>query len=212
LTGAFEPIDQDMVTAVGCDGVLAKPFEPQLVIGRVKELLGKTRQPVPQVDLQLQPVHAASDASTYFDRLDAAFANMANAPHSEPKGKAVSVADEIDWFTSLSPAQAAPEPPPPAVFAPAAAPQFPPLADAFAAILAAEQSGQTAVASPAWVAATPAPTPAPEITDDILEEVTRRVLERMSDGVVRETVARIVSEVAERLIREEIDKIKGAIK
>src|SRR3989475_4553037 len=39
LTGAFEPIDQARASAAGCDGVLAKPFEPQLVIGRVKELL-----------------------------------------------------------------------------------------------------------------------------------------------------------------------------
>src|SRR6478672_3708436 len=39
LTGAFEPVDQAKATEVGCDGVLAKPFEPQLVIGRVKELL-----------------------------------------------------------------------------------------------------------------------------------------------------------------------------
>ena len=41
LTGAFEPIDQARAAAVGCDGVLAKPFEPQLVIGRVKELLAR---------------------------------------------------------------------------------------------------------------------------------------------------------------------------
>ena len=40
LTGAFEPVDQARAIAVGCDGVLAKPFEPQLVINRVKELLG----------------------------------------------------------------------------------------------------------------------------------------------------------------------------
>src|SRR6202140_2620367 len=41
LTGAFEPVDQARATAAGCDGVLAKPFEPQLVIARVKELLGR---------------------------------------------------------------------------------------------------------------------------------------------------------------------------
>ena len=40
LTGAFEPIDEARAAGAGCDGVLAKPFEPQAVIGRVKELLG----------------------------------------------------------------------------------------------------------------------------------------------------------------------------
>src|SRR4030095_15420523 len=39
LTGAFEPIDEARARAAGCDGVLVKPFEPQLVISRVKDLL-----------------------------------------------------------------------------------------------------------------------------------------------------------------------------
>ena len=43
LTGAFEPIDQVRATAAGSSDVLAKPFEPQMVINRVKELLGKKR-------------------------------------------------------------------------------------------------------------------------------------------------------------------------
>src|SRR5262245_62915053 len=78
LTGAFEPVDQVRATEVGCDGVLAKPFEPQLVIGRVKELLTRPAPapaaappaaaavvvpPVPQAQTE-----AADDE--YFDRLD----------------------------------------------------------------------------------------------------------------------------------------------
>jgi CheY-like chemotaxis protein len=39
LAGAFEPIDEERAQAVRCDGVLAKPFEPQLLISRVTELL-----------------------------------------------------------------------------------------------------------------------------------------------------------------------------
>ena len=41
LTGAFEPVDGDRATKSGCDAVLVKPFEPQEVIKRVRELLGK---------------------------------------------------------------------------------------------------------------------------------------------------------------------------
>ena len=44
LTGAFEPVDQARANEAGCDGVLAKPFEPQMVIGRVKELLARARR------------------------------------------------------------------------------------------------------------------------------------------------------------------------
>src|SRR3954453_14380293 len=43
LTGAFEPIDENRARAVGCDGVLVKPFDPQMVINRVKDLLAGRR-------------------------------------------------------------------------------------------------------------------------------------------------------------------------
>src|SRR5881397_4041201 len=41
LTGAFEPFDQERASRVGCDGFLAKPFEPQTLIAKVKELLSR---------------------------------------------------------------------------------------------------------------------------------------------------------------------------
>src|SRR4026209_944329 len=37
LTGAFEPVDEGRARTVGCDGVLVKPFEPQLAISRAPE-------------------------------------------------------------------------------------------------------------------------------------------------------------------------------
>src|SRR6187431_1064517 len=55
LTGAFEPIDQARAAAAGSSDVLAKPFEPQMVINRVKELLG--RKPVPSAP---QPTQMAA--------------------------------------------------------------------------------------------------------------------------------------------------------
>ena len=42
LTGAFEPFDEKRSATVGCDGFLAKPFEPQALVRKVKELLSKT--------------------------------------------------------------------------------------------------------------------------------------------------------------------------
>ncbi|MBI3491263.1 MAG: response regulator, partial [Acidobacteria bacterium] len=103
LTGAFEPVDQERAAEAGCDGVLAKPFEPQLVIARVRELLarsskspGQARAAVarPEASAALpQPAPAAPPASAppaaagssadktadYFDQLDAAFATLSNA-------------------------------------------------------------------------------------------------------------------------------------
>src|SRR5580765_818718 len=50
LTGAFEPFDQDRASRVGCDGFLAKPFEPQTLIAKVKDLLNQaaTRTVMPR--------------------------------------------------------------------------------------------------------------------------------------------------------------------
>ena len=45
LTGAFEPVDDDRAKQAGCDAVLVKPFEPQVVIKRVCELLGQAAAP-----------------------------------------------------------------------------------------------------------------------------------------------------------------------
>jgi CheY-like chemotaxis protein len=368
LTGAFEPVDQARANEAGCDGVLAKPFEPQLVIGRVRELLARPRaaaapasgpspaadarpasapvaratpsndtiwaqppaapRPVtPLVDAAIPAAKASpiprAELNDYFDRLDAAFSNLSSnepaaaaspalpKPPAEPPAPA---AADIDWFdlkTDPAPATNAWEAPPPAAAAPvdlppsfasprpaietpasldealsfappddrfapieestpvaentfaahpepvtddpfafvapaapaaatplAAAPvhaapieaprqaspvatppalelplphppALPSLPDAFAALLAAEQvNGEPA--ADLWPA-TPAPEPA-AIGDDVIEEVVRRVLDRLSDAVVRDAVAEATSKVAERLVREEIERIKASIR
>ena len=106
LTGAFEPIDEGRARAAGCDGVLVKPFEPQLVINRVKDLISGRRAPaqaqptpeppqpeaaaappfpppMPPAAEPQAPARASSPGSApagsiedYFDRLDAAFSSL----------------------------------------------------------------------------------------------------------------------------------------
>jgi CheY-like chemotaxis protein len=103
LTGAFEPVDQARAAASGSSDVFTKPFEPQMVINRVKELLGRKRSETPDASqtpptFPVQPARSgparppqvpagessgdAKDAGgsvsldDYFDQLDAAFANM----------------------------------------------------------------------------------------------------------------------------------------
>ena len=91
--------------------------------------------------------------------------------------------------------------------APAPAPisvPTPSLADAFTALLAAEQripgwSGTTQPRSQAG---------APVIPDGLVEELTRRVLDGATDRAVRDVVTDTVSQVAERLVRDEIERIK----
>ena len=44
LTGAFEPIDEARAQAVRCDGVLAKPFEPEAVVAKVRTLVMRSAE------------------------------------------------------------------------------------------------------------------------------------------------------------------------
>ncbi len=56
LTGAFEPFDQERAARVGCDGFLAKPFEPETLIAKVKDLLKKAApRPVSPPPLRTPP-------------------------------------------------------------------------------------------------------------------------------------------------------------
>ena len=224
LTGAFEPLDEERARKVGCDGVLVKPFEPQVVINRVRELLSGRRPVAPaaigsvaaqardrvidRLDAALAPPPASAEAprsgdalEDYFDRLDAAFANMGAPPGAsslesrredlsagigelhQPPPLATPVGE--DPMTSWDPDLTADEGPA----------RQPNLANAFAALLAAEE-GDTSVVFPAFAA--------PVVSDEMIEDIVGRVIARMSDSVVRQAV----TEVAERLVRQEIERIK----
>lgn len=47
LAGAFEPVDDARAQQVKCDGVLVKPFEPQQVVARVRELVNGVKDVMP---------------------------------------------------------------------------------------------------------------------------------------------------------------------
>jgi CheY-like chemotaxis protein len=233
LTGAFEPIDEARAKAVGCDGVLVKPFEPQMVINRVRDLLAgrrpaslwaagsassaaaaaaspKPERPGDSTDMA-EPHHpeqhevprSPESLDDYFDRLDAAFSEGGQQPAAgqapaQPRAHEPH-ADFGTWDIGLRepvrPAAEAAREPRPAAAEPATphVPEPPPLADAFAALLAAEQ--RIAPAAPA----------APAVGEEVIEDIVRRVVARMTDDAVRATVL----DVAERLVREEIERIKN---
>ncbi len=139
---------------------------------------------------------------------DGQTAGVAEAPVAEPAVAEPAATRE----ESVAAATTTPAPAPAIPVAPPAPPvelprisALPPLADAFAAILAAEQGEARTSAAANWPATTPS-------TDEIVEHVTRRVLDHLSDKVVRDAVSDIVSQIAERLVREEIERIKASIK
>ena len=206
LTGAFEPVDQGKAQATGCDGVLVKPFEPQHVIARVRELLHSVRgstarssgtatravADIPRPAERLAPPRAidppaaspaaagdnavdfglpARDADRggperslddYFDRLDAAFANIGSAPpdaaaapsEAGTRHEGPVLERDLDWFDS--PAQPAPASPP----APFSAPAAPPPEPAPAAEELPSYAVDVPPAGPPVVEPIPAPAPA----------------------------------------------------
>jgi CheY-like chemotaxis protein len=182
LTGAFEPVDEVKASGAGCDGVLAKPFEPHQVIGRVKELLSRPPRtsaaadvlPAAEAPLVVE-AHTPDPKSIddYFDQLDAAFSNLATRQPSTVE----SVPAEIDWFglkhaaPSTAPSVEVPLAPPaaseafespveeespsplPSIQAPAV--WMPPLGSASTSVLAPEPVAAPALSIP------PAPSTAP---------------------------------------------------
>ena len=225
LAGAFEPIDQAKAREVGSDGVITKPFEPQVVVTRVKELIDqRDRQktpiskgakaedaPAPSKPTAVPPpapappARVAKPEPTFPRAADPEPPAAPALPDLPPVPEPLELPTRPIWDIRGSVAQGEPVPAPmPLPVVPAAVPAAPPpqpapaprvtLANAFTALLAAEQQAQPSQPVPA------------AISEASIEDAVRRVLVRMTDDLVR----RIVVDTAERLIREEIDRIKNA--
>jgi CheY-like chemotaxis protein len=199
LTGALQPVDEARAREAGCAGVLVKPFEPHMVIAKVRELL--ERRPgaagTPPADVIPPPAtedspadallnappspHAPQQSSDdYFAELDAAFASL-SSEGQPPAGPPIGAPARMET--------PAPQPRRPAEHT---------MADAFAALLALEQ-GQTASKTPEeWPAA----------LTGIVDEIAHRIAEQVTERVVRDLAPEIVSRVAERVVREEIDRLR----
>jgi CheY-like chemotaxis protein len=214
LTGAFEPVDPETARDLGCEGVLTKPFEPHVVVRRVRELLSTIAARAPEaarsasvllpppvavrpvvsvpapVPIELVTPAGLSPLDQYFEQLDQAITARAFS-RPAPERKPAPVADH----------------PTPDAAAEAIGGGL--MADAFSALLADEESDAPDPAA----AVRPLLAQAQARVDEaaIVERVVRRVLTELTDRVVRERVPEIVSQVAERLVLEEIERIKRNI-
>jgi len=238
LTGAFEPVDEVRARAVGCDGVLVKPFEPQMVISRVRDLLAGQRETPSHPPIGATSIRAAADANAgsafeeaagsledYFDRLDAALAS-----------KQATTAAGVQSGTRSDIPRIVPAPTPPERIAvksdtPPLAP-WEPAKSAGPAIPSAVGQAPAAASSPV----TEAPTPSPISEETLLQQAFSTLLSteqhtpppsaairldslpsELIDEIARRVIARMgddsmraaVLDAAERLVREEIARIKG---
>ena len=200
MTGAFEQIDEARAATVGCDGVLAKPFEPHMVIALVRQLLGEA----PRSQAQPASISAAADGypfepgpgsemstslDDYLDRLDEA---LAGAPVPTPRPDS---GDTREFDQA------------PAAELPSDAADDGVLADAFSALLA-DELGERPLARPV-APPRPALGGATVLTDAQLDELARRVAARLTPAAVEQAVSRHVIDIAERMVRDEIARIKA---
>jgi len=224
LIGALQPVDEVRAKEAGCAGVLVKPFEPGLVIARVRELLERPAAPqdgsatpaMPAAASAPEPAAAVSAAGAagpparssetaddYFARLDAAFATMDALGE---QARAELAAMQAESAHAAADAGAAP-PEPRATEAPPGGapagdvpvePRGATMADAFAALLALEQGQAPSRLPDDW----------PSTLVDVVEEIARRVAEQVAERVVRAVAPEIVSRVSERIVREEIERVR----
>jgi CheY-like chemotaxis protein len=230
LTGAFAPVDDERARQTGCDGILVKPFEPQQLVVRVKELLARRRSAEPWTS-ESSPEAAASAVSTpsgrvapltllskpeavehvletEFNRLEAVLARPSRTfgDWDIPRNAAdvpASTAFSIprpDDASILAAPTPAPQTSRESIVA--ARPAPPALVKPLSVGTAFAALLAAEQAKP--IASATATTPA--ISDAMVEEVVRRVLASMTE----ESVRRLVVDTAERVIRQEIERIKSS--
>ncbi len=115
LTGAFEPIDEAKARATGCDGILVKPFEPQMLITRVRELLDGQLSAalwpaeLPRVEQPAAPAAAGVTAAAPAPPVAPTPALVVTQPPAPPApAPARAVEPGVAEPTSAAPAPAAP--------------------------------------------------------------------------------------------------------
>jgi CheY-like chemotaxis protein len=202
LTDVFSKIDGARALAVGCDRVLSKPFDPQLVIACVRELLTRPKkaavaqpslEPARPMAVDMSP---AADMAEYFDRLDMTFSGLATAPFPVPGVQLDPLSIEVVDLKPDLESQ-----------------------DHVAGVALSYGSERAAFDQP-FAAAFESSTPslgqigsaqAPIVSDALVDELATRVLDRLMARLSAGAVPDIVTEVAERLVRAEIDRIKSRL-
>jgi CheY-like chemotaxis protein len=213
LTGSFEPFDEEKAKSCGADDFLAKPFESQQIVTKVKELieLGSTRSAAPAAEPT--PEHEAL------------------LPPPVPEAAEVTAAANDIWGAFTAPEEAGP-----AAVTPAATADSATMVEETETPSAAEQETtgsqwipveeetfefedegpaetqtpafskpEAVVEQPAVPAVVPVAAAAPAA---LTEEQLREALAAASKDVIERIVWEVVPDLAEVLIKEAIRKIK----
>jgi CheY-like chemotaxis protein len=234
LTGAFDPIDEERARTSRCDGFLVKPFEPQQLVGRVKELLvgqhaarslpsPSGRSPAEGAQSSSSELHVVQTFQRKIEELDTAFAGLEPGPEQH-----VTMLDEEDssdfardlhlfgsggnsaertfgdWDLPGPPAAPVPAPPDPLNLR-----ETLPVPGSSPAGGTAPRLSMAGAFSALLAAerAQPASARAERTPIAVSESTVEEIVRRVFARMTDDAVRRIVLETAERLIREELEKI-----
>lgn len=229
LVGSFEPFDQDEAERVGCDGFLTKPFHSiRDLVTRVWDLLGRERRAaaIAVETADIEDLYKSSFGETMkmeeFDTAEDIFGDSgmddemieASYPKETSNGDAVDVTPEpemgretkeFDWSpesmvieTETAPPQASPSFEPKFVFDESSEPEAAPIEDPHEVQTATHD--EIDVSEPSVNSNEPSP--------ELISILTQRIVERLSDRVIREIAQDAVPRIAEKLIREALEEDK----
>ncbi len=167
MAGALAPVDEARARELGCAGVLTKPFEPQVLVKRVKDLLGAG--PGKAGAASLRPARYRSPEPL------------------EPSRRPV-------WDPASQP-ESAPKAAPASAEAPAAESHKRTLVEAFSALLGADASAKAQPAAAPAPAPTPSAAEIEGAVRRVLGEMTaesvRQIVAETAERLVREEIERI---------------------
>jgi CheY-like chemotaxis protein len=233
LSGTFEPFDRGRAERIGCDMVISKPFDAQQLLARIETLLERAPGEPPSFQREEEgPFETASlddtlplvsppggtDAESPFGRGGEIPREQGQLTAGEIGQPRPAAQEESPAFAAAASSENAlsesPEPERhPVEDTPAPAP---PPAESFPGEVLAEEISAAEAEILFDMPYEPAPAPpvaagpaASELTEEQIERIAARVVEKLSDRVVREIAWDIVPNVAEMAVKRRIKELES---
>jgi CheY-like chemotaxis protein len=188
LVGTFEPFSKEELAACGADGVLKKPFDSQELLRQVEELL---RVAPGAAAADAAPAAAAAPAAdlapeAVWGNLDDALSGAVPGIAPQTRGVAPPAAASANEAPTADLEPAAPE-------LEATSPELPRLRAAIASAAATDTAR------------------APALSDQDVDRIARRVVEILSEKIVREVSWEVIPDLAEVIIKDRLRELESQV-